>query len=92
MKKALTILCISLSFVIILDTFNASEAIFMFFLAGVIPGTNITISAARMLEVFMLLTGFILSRVTISLVRLNSQHRQEQNKLTSIARTRAVRI
>ncbi len=70
MKKALTILFISLSFILILDSVNAGHALVMFFLAGVIPGTNIAISATNMLEVFTLLIGFTLSRVTISLIRL----------------------
>ena len=70
MKKALTILFISLSFILILDSVNAGHALVMFFLAGVIPGTNIAISATNMLEVFTLLIGLTLSRVTISLIRL----------------------
>lgn len=70
MKKALTILFISLSFILILDSVNAGHALVMFFLAGVIPGTNIAISATNMLEAFTLLIGFTLSRVTISLIRL----------------------
>ncbi len=69
MKKALTIIFISLSFVIILDVLNAGEAIFMFFLAGVIPGTNLIIGATQMLEAFTLLAGFTLSRVTTHLIR-----------------------
>lgn len=63
MKKALTILFLSLSLVIILDSLNAGEALFMFFLAGVIPGTDIIINASRMLEAFALLIGFTLSRL-----------------------------
>jgi len=70
MKKTLTILCISLSLILILDSVNAGHALVMFFLAGIIPGTNVAISAASMLEFFTLLIGFTLSRVTISLIRL----------------------
>lgn len=69
MKKALTILFLSLSAIIILDSLNAVHALMMFLLAGVIPGTNIAVSGDRMLEIFTLLIGFTLSRVTINLIR-----------------------
>lgn len=72
MKKTLIILLTSLSLVMILDSLNAGEAIAMFFLAGVIPGTNIAISATRMFEFFTLLLGFTLSRITVYLVRLST--------------------
>ena len=69
MKKTLTILFVSLSVLMILDTLNAGYALAMFLLAGVIPGTNIAISATTMLQAFTLLIGFILSRITLHLVR-----------------------
>lgn len=69
MKKTLTILFISLSLLMILDSVNAGHALVMFFLAGVIPGTNIAISAGNMLETFTLLIGFTLSRITINFIR-----------------------
>ena len=69
MKKALTITFTALSVIIILDSLNAGHAIVMFILAGIIPGTNTAISAANMLEVFTLLIGFTLSRVTLNLLR-----------------------
>lgn len=90
MKKALTILFISLSFVMILDTLNAGEAIFMFILAGVIPGTSIAVDATRMLEAFTLLIGFTLSRVTMNLMRSSAARRAEQTAPTPrVARARA---
>ncbi len=92
MKKALTILFLSLSFVIILDVLNAGEAIFMFVLAGVIPGTNIAIDATRMLEAFTLLIGFTLSRVTTGLMSANAQrHTEQAMQTTRVIRTRTVR-
>lgn len=92
MKKALTIIFLSLSFVIILDVLNAGEAIFMFVLAGVIPGTNTAIEASRMLEAFTLLIGFTLSRVTNTFIRLSAARRAEQPKpVLHVARTRTVR-
>jgi hypothetical protein len=56
----------------ILDSMNAGHALVMFFLAGVIPGTNVAIDAARMLELFTLLIGFTLSRITMSLMRIGN--------------------
>lgn len=65
MKKALTILFLSLSAMIILDSLNAGHALMMFLLAGVIPGTNTAISGSTMLEIFTLLIGFTLARVSL---------------------------
>ncbi len=70
MKKALTIIFVSLSLILILDSVNAGHALVMFFLAGIIPGTNVAISASSMLQAFTFLIGFTLSRVTIGLFRL----------------------
>lgn len=75
MKKTLTILFTALSVIIILDSLNAVHALFMFLLAGVIPGTNITLSAASMLEFFTLLIGFTLSRITVAWIRIAAAHR-----------------
>lgn len=74
MKKALTILLLSLSIMLILDSLNAGHALVMFLLAGVIPGTSVTISGSTMLEIFAVLFGFTLSRVTIALIRLAETH------------------
>lgn len=72
MKKTLTILLTILSCIMILDAANASEAIVMFFLAGVVPGTNFVISGAHMFEFYILAFGFIVSRFTVSLA--NTRH------------------
>lgn len=66
MKKTITITLISLSALIILDSLNAGQALMMFFLAGVIPGTNIAIDAGRALELFALITGFVLARIALN--------------------------
>ena len=63
MKKAITIICLILSAILILDSFNAWHVIAMFYLAGEIPGTRTSISAGTMLEVFALLTGFVVARI-----------------------------
>lgn len=69
MKKKLTILFTALSFILIFDSMNVGYALAMFFLAGIVPGTNIVIDASRMLELFTLLFGFTLSRITVNLIR-----------------------
>ena len=75
MKKIITVVFLSLSALIILDSLNAGHAVVMFLLAGVIPGTNLAISADEMLNLFALLIGFSLSRVTTSLIRAHDERR-----------------
>jgi len=43
---------------------NASQAFAMLIIAGQVPGTNIYLNAGTMLEVFALLTGFVLARIS----------------------------
>jgi len=69
MKKTITIILIILSLIIILDSFNFSHAMMMFLLAGVIPGTNVIIDGAQMLEFFALIAGFTVARITAGLFR-----------------------
>jgi len=89
MKKTLTIILLILSIIMILDSLNAGHALVMFFLAGVIPGTNITIGASQMLETFTFLIGFTLSRITLNLMRLSAQYRSEERTSSRISRARA---
>ena len=63
MKKTLTTLSLLGSAIIILDTFNAGQALVTFLLAGALPGTSITISASAMLFTYALLAGFAISRL-----------------------------
>lgn len=63
MKKAITLICIILSAIIILDSFNAWHAIAMFYLAGEIPGTHTSVNAGTMLSIFALLIGFVVARI-----------------------------
>ncbi|HEY8992450.1 MAG TPA: hypothetical protein VIM37_01210 [Candidatus Microsaccharimonas sp.] len=63
MKKLITTICLVLSAVIILDSFNTWHALAMFYLAGEIPGTHTSISAGTMMSVFALLIGFVLARL-----------------------------
>jgi hypothetical protein len=64
MKKIITIICLSLSTVIIFDSFNVWHAIAMFYFAGEIPGTHTSISPGIMLSIFALLIGFTLARIS----------------------------
>lgn len=66
MKKTITITLTILSLLIILDSLNAGQALMVFFLAGVIPGTNVAIDAGRALELFALITGFVLARIVLT--------------------------
>lgn len=68
-QKAIVTTCLILSAIMILDSMNAGYAIVMFLLAGVIPGTNVAISGAHMLELFVLLIGIVLSRITLRVMR-----------------------
>lgn len=76
MQKNVTILFVSLSAILILDTMNAWHAFAMFLLAGIIPGTNTTIDADHMLQYILLISGFTLARITTSLVRAYSSHQR----------------
>jgi len=69
MKKTIAVTLTLLSLLLILDSFNFGHALMMFYLAGVIPGTNIAIDAARMLEFFAVVAGFIVARLTVYIIR-----------------------
>lgn len=68
MRKVIIITCLTLSGLIILDSLNAGHALMMFLLAGVIPGTNIALSATITLEFFALMTGFVVARLVRTLI------------------------
>ena len=63
MKKTITIICIILSSILILDSMDAWHAIAMFYLAGEIPGTHQSLNAGTMMELFALLIGFVIARI-----------------------------
>ena len=54
----------------VLDSFNAGHATMMLLLAGIIPGTDVALSGSTMLEIYMVLFGFVLARVTLNLARI----------------------
>ena len=64
MKKTLILTLTILSALLILDSMNAWHAVAMFYLAGEIPGTHHSLSAATMMEVFAMLTGFVIARIS----------------------------
>lgn len=65
MKKAITILCSIGSGLIILSSFDFSHSLLLFLFAGVIPGTNITISAIDVMAACATAFTIILIRLTI---------------------------
>ena len=69
MKKNIAIIFTLLSLLLILDSVNFGHALMMFLLAGVIPGTNMTINGEQMLEFTVLVAGFIFARLTMYLFR-----------------------
>jgi hypothetical protein len=69
MKKTVATILTILSLLLILDSFNFGHALMMFYLAGIIPGTNIAIDAVQMLQFFALISGFTLARVLTYAVR-----------------------
>lgn len=63
MKKLVTIILTALSLILILDSMQIGQALMMFLLAGVIPGTDTAISGATALSLFAGLSGFTLARM-----------------------------
>jgi hypothetical protein len=83
MKKTIAITLTIFSLLLILDSFNFGHVLMMFYLAGIIPGTNIAIGATQMLEFFALITGFTVARVMTYLLR------SFMPNLTAISRAQA---
>ena len=83
MRKFIILTCLSLSALIFLDSVNAGHALVMFYLAGVIPGTNFSMSASRMLETFSLLIGFTVSRIVINIARQSTRRSERHSRPTA---------
>lgn len=64
MKKKLSIIFICLSAILILDSANVGHALMLFVLAGIVPGTNTVLSAQQTLELFALLLGIVIGRLS----------------------------
>lgn len=65
--KTFTIIFVTLSVILILDSFNFGHALMLFVLAGIIPGTDIALSPVQTLELFALLTGIVVGRMSAAL-------------------------
>lgn len=63
MRKVVITLSLIGSGLIILDSIDIGQALTMFMLGGVVPGTSIILSSTEMLIIYALLIGFILSRL-----------------------------
>ncbi len=68
-KKQLSLIFTTLSALIILDSLNAGQALVMFMIAGVIPGTSLALDATVTLQFFAALIGFTLARASSQLVK-----------------------
>jgi len=69
MKKTITSILIISSLLLILDSFNFGHALMMFYLAGIIPGTNVSINADQMLEFFAIIAGFTVGQIMSYVLR-----------------------
>lgn len=78
MKKSIITVCIIFSALLILDSMNAGHALTMFLLAGIVPGTNMIVSANTMLSAIAALLGFIVARTSISFVKEYLTYQNEQ--------------
>lgn len=81
MKNTAATIFTILSFILILDSMNAGHAVTMFLLAGIVPGTNITLSAATMLQGFAVILGFMAARGTTQLVLAIARLRRQRHTL-----------
>ena len=68
---------------LILDSMNAGYAVTMFLLAGIVPGTNIAVSATEMLALFALLIGFVLARVSVTTAQAYISYRKSSKPVTA---------
>ncbi len=68
MKKTITITSLILSAVLILDSMNVGAALVMFVIAGQVPGTSTSLDANTLLFFYVLVGGFIASRLTKRLI------------------------
>jgi len=89
MKNRIIITCLILSALLILDSMDAGHAIVMFYLAGLVPGTNVTLSPSTMLQVFALLIGFVLARISNAVLRSLGDRSPFRQALKSQRLTRA---
>jgi hypothetical protein len=65
MKKAITILCIIGSGLIILSSFDLAHSLVLFLLAGVIPGTNVALTPIDMMAASATAITVVVLRLTL---------------------------
>lgn len=66
MRKTIFIFCLTTSALLILDRFNAFEALLLFLVAGIIPGTNISIPYYGMFAIISLVALLAMWRISQS--------------------------
>lgn len=76
-KKVIVIACLVASLLIFLATIDIVHALVMFLMAGVIPGTNIALSATQMLVIMVVLTGLAIYRFGV--IPLRRRFEQQAN-------------
>lgn len=81
MKKSITIVCIIFSALLILDSMNAGHALTMFLLAGIVPGTDVIVSANTMLSIIAAILGFVVARTSTAFVK---EYIAYQNELHAV--------
>lgn len=65
MRKAITTICVVGGLLIILDGFNAANALMLFVFTGVIPGTDVRISAVDMMSATATAITVVILRITV---------------------------
>lgn len=78
MKKFIILFCITLSALLILDSMDTAHALTLFLLAGIIPGTDIVMSADSTLTLFAVLLGFVVARSQNAFLKTLGAFRQQQ--------------
>lgn len=86
MRKLISLLFILLSLAIFFDVTNAGYALLLFVTVGVIPGTNEALSPTASLQIFSLLAGFFISRLTISFVDTAQRAQYFQPKAAALVK------
>lgn len=91
MKKNAIFTFLILSAILILDSFGVGHALVMFLLAGIIPGTNIVLSAQAMLNIIAIVAGFSVARVFVRILAFVETHRSTEQAQTQSRRVNKAR-
>lgn len=85
MRKTIITLCLIGSAFIILNAFEAGHALMMFLMAGIVPGTNIVLSASAMIFIFAGAFGFVCARLAVYTVLKMTSHSGEKQASRQLA-------